>query len=257
VIQQLVRQRSVPRPLIRLILLIALCGTILPSPAAFAVQFADDTFDLTNYAPPLLYVNPAGPATVVPQQITTGGNPGPALQILCDFPLMSSPLETFIGFIRPSFSYDPALSGPIERLAISADKYTTVNVPAVPNTSLRPLILQNGKYYMSVISVFALENTYQTISNPDLGPADFNLFDFATGTIDAAQHPNFTAGNMQFGFTSRSGANFSTGVDIHADLRFDNLLIEVVPIPEPATISLIVLSTCGCIGLRRPPARAK
>ena len=252
-IQQPVRQNTIPHPRICLNLLIALCGGFIPAPAVLAVQFADDTFNLSDYATPLLYVNSAGPVTVVPQQIATGGNPGPALQTLYTFPELSAPLVTFIGLIRPSFFYDPAISGPIERIAVAAEKFTTVNTATTSTTSIRPMILQNGQYFMSIITVSTIDNTYLPLSNPNLGRTDFTLFDFTTGTFDATQHPDFTSGSMQFGFTSRlaiigTGTN---GFTIYADIRFDNLLIEVVPVPEPATISLVAISGCGWICLRR------
>jgi hypothetical protein len=250
-IQQPIRQNTIPHPRICLSLVIALCGAFIAAPAALAVQFADDTFNLSDYATPLLYVNSAGPATVVPQQIATGGNPGTALQTLYTFPPLSAPLETFIGFIRPSFSYDPAISGPIKRIAVAADKFTTVNISTTPTTSIRPMILQNGQYFMSIITVSASQNTYLTLSNQNLGRADFTLFDFTTGTFDAAQHPDFTSSSMQFGFTSRFAIIGANIFDIHADLRFDNLIVEVVPVPEPATIALVAISGCGWISLRR------
>lgn len=203
------------------------------------VTFTDTTFNLSDYAISYYKSDPGIQITV--QQSQNGGNPGQALEILYTLPPING--VSFVGLVRPSFSYDPSAQGAIQSIGFSIDKYVTetgCDTPSCqlnPNT-VRPTILQNGQYYMAVISIPAPAATWITFKGT-LHASDFGLFDFASGTSNTAINPSFTSGVMQLGFTSRD--LFQVTQTTQADVLFDNLAITVHATPATApTITAIV-----------------
>ena len=128
----------------------------------------------------------------------------PALQILYNLPIGTG--DSMVGFIQPSFTYDPTTLGPIDHIDSSASRYVNFLAPnfVVTANTWRPLILQGGSYYEAVIAITPpQQGVYQLGQGLNLHASDFGLFDFATGVLSPGINPNFSGGLMQFGFASR------------------------------------------------------
>lgn len=175
----------------------------------------------------------------------------PALQLLYDLPVGMG--ESMVGFIQPSFTYDPLTQGPVDHVDATASRYVQFLAPdfVLTSNTWRPLIRQEGNYYQAVIFITPpLQGVYQFGEGLGLHASDFGLFDFTTGILNPALNPDFSGGLMEFGFASRFNWNVTQPVTV--DVRYDPLVIEVesVPVPEPATMTLVGLGMAG-LALRR------
>jgi len=173
----------------------------------------------------------------------------PALQILYDLPVGSG--DSMIGFIQPSFTYDPSVDGPIDHVDATASRYIDFLSPGfvVTANTWRPLILQDGNYYQAVIPIVPpLEGVYQFGAGLNLQVSDFGLFDRTTGVYDPSLNPDFGGSLMAFGFASRF---FWTGTEpVTVDVRYDPLVIEIAQVPEPMTMSLLWFGLAGLAARR-------
>jgi hypothetical protein len=212
--------------------------------------FTDNTFDLANYSTtPSFTTSPSD--TIAFAQCPTCGNPGQALQIQMTLPTAFD-LAT-IGFVNNTFAYNPLSQGPITSIDASVDKDIITNLPLDPNpvftNTFRPLIKQDGKFYLAAISGpnFNGGTTgFNTISGSGLLATDFTQFGFSTGTFDTG-HPSFAGDPMLFGL----GQITSIAVDnVNFEADYDNLRLAIHT-PDSGTTFLFLLgSTVPLLGLR-------
>jgi hypothetical protein len=227
----------------RVVLLGLLVLSLGVVPSFADTLFFDGTFNLANYSFVAYKSDPA--ATITFQQITSGGNPGKALQININLPLLQSSFLTMQGFVNNTFVYNPSVQGKILGINASADKLFASNPFFNLNSSFfRPLIFQDGNYYLAAISLSTTQNIYNHGSANNLQALDFQLFNFLTGTFNPALHPNFSGDSMKFGLASRITAN--PGYAGLVTNNYDNLSLGVTATPEPASLLLV---GCGFLAL--------
>lgn len=218
-------------------------GLVAPFVSAQAgVVYSDGTFNPVDYNVQI-YKSNAG-ATVTTGQTLTGGNPGAAATVFTSTNGLG-PANIIVGFFRPNFTYDPVVSGAIQGIDVSLDRYAQPSVNEMPITvgalTLRTFVVQGLSIYQAVETLPAVTGAYTTLSATNLTAADFGLFDFTTGTLLSGINPNFAA-PIEFGFGIRIAPGTPpSGVET-ADLRADNWRVTVNArpntVPEPSTLVL-------------------
>jgi PEP-CTERM motif-containing protein len=214
-------------------------GLAEPFAAAQAgAMYSDATFNPGDYNVQIYRSVPG--ATVIPGQSLSLGNPGAAATVNYSTNGLG-PTDITVGFFRPTFTYNPSLSGVIQGIDVSLDRYFQPFFNGAPSAvgalSLRTFILQGGSVYQAVESFSPVTGAYTTLSAANLTASDFGLFDFTTGILLPGINPNFAA-PIEFGFGIRaSTGNVAPNVDT-GDLRADNWLVTVRSVPEPSTLAL-------------------
>ena len=153
------------------------------------------------------------------------------------------------GLVNNSFSYNPSNQGAINSIGASADKLFSSS-PQFNLTSnfFRPLIFQDGNYYLGAITLPTTQDQYLTGSASGLVATDFLLFDFNTGLF-GTQNPNFAGDLMQFGVANRVTISPFVPDITTSTQNYDNLSITVAT-PEPGTL-LLLGSSLVVVGWRK------
>jgi hypothetical protein len=149
-------------------------------------------------------------------------------------------------------SYDPGVSGAISFITAQYDRAITSNMPINVPFNFRLVIEQGGVDYATA-KILGFGDTgggvYHTLGPTNLVSNDFSQIDFATDTVTASSHPNFSAGSILFGI----GVSSTTagGQIITAD--YDNLDITINQTPLPAALPLFAtgIGGLGLLGWRR------
>jgi hypothetical protein len=200
-----------------------------------------------NLQPRQLYLG--GPfeslGTITAAQCATCGNPNFALQVKEMFgDTTSATGETALGFVNNTFTYDPSTSGPITSIDASVDKDATVTgIGGTLGNTFRPLIEQDGNYYLAAIVGASFSPTtspfttgFISFSGLGLVAPDFLQFDFTTGLFGTAS-PNFSGDPMKFGLAQITTlAGVSAGATLEQD--YDNLSLTSST-PEPSSVLLL------------------
>jgi hypothetical protein len=238
-------------------ILAALAGHL----TAGTITFSDGTFPPANYSTAFTYIQTAG-STIGWAQCASCGNPGSALQFSITEPTGGgSPgtIEVEDAVINSTFAYDPATEGDLVSLSASADKDFTVNIALGFNNTFRPLIEQDGNYYVGAISGSPLigpgTTGYNTLSATGLTAGNFLEVNPVTGAIGGA-NPNFDGDTMEFGVLQLLAA---TGIDgTTATTDYDNLsIVLTTQTPEPASLWTVLgglLALGGIVWRRRAQA---
>jgi hypothetical protein len=219
------------------------------------VVFSDSTFNLLNYSESPQFSS--GTISTF-QQCANCGNPGTALQINNSFATGTGAFA--LAFINNGFTYIPTTQGAILSISASVDKNEGINFAATGlGNTFRPTIEQDGNFYLAAIPGPTLTTGatggatgYNTISQSGLTAANFQKYDFTTGSFVAGT-PNFAGDPIFLGLTqitTLSGA--PAGATFFAD--YDNLVLRVATaVPEPSALVLLgtLVSFLGAIGMAR------
>ncbi|MBL8227362.1 MAG: PEP-CTERM sorting domain-containing protein [Bryobacterales bacterium] len=176
---------------------------------------------------------------------TAIGNPANGLRLAVRVPI-GAHTSTY-ALMRGAFAYDPAALGAITGISASVDVRVDVLLGSLFFSGWDLWIQQGGNLYFHDIGAAAAEGVFQSFPVNGLQAADFTLFDFSTGSVNAAAHPNFTQ-PMIFGFGSRDSYNVPDPVVERIDIYFDNLSITVSSVPEPSTFGLAGLALVALAG---------
>jgi len=244
--------------------------------AAANVTFSDSTFNLSDYSVSK-YQKGDTTADITVSQISTGGNPGSALQIETHVPIAyGQSISTAQYLINPTFRYDPSVQGAITAIDASIDVSGQVLVNGSPspytpiggsNGGGLVLISQAGNIYTNLIGVVGPPvvgtGDYSTIHATDLKATDFGLVtDLAMFTVDKTQNPSFSSGIIELGvpgYLSYSNPFGFVIPEISATAKYDNLNFTVTSVPEPETYAMLLagLGLVGLIARRKNQLKAK
>ena len=157
---------------------------VLTAHAATVAIFTDNTFNLANYSES---IGTTGGATVSFAQCPNCGNPGQALQILVTFATTAD--AAGVGFVNNTFAYNPSPI-PVTSINFSVDKNLSSNIPFDPSTTIgtafRPLIEQDGLFYIAAVSGPIYDNLRLLINNgPATVPECGNTAELLLGSVAA------------------------------------------------------------------------
>jgi hypothetical protein len=214
---------------------------VASAPAFADILFTDSTFANSNYT----QVGPfQSGATITGSQCTSCGNPGFALQVVENFSVTGG--SAALGFVNNTFSYNPSTQGAIVSIDVaSVSKDATISNAGTgtAGNTFRPLIEQDGNYYLAAIAGanFPYSGTttttgFVTLSQSGLVAADFLQYNFSTGASGTAT-PNFAGDAMLFGLAQIS-SGFPSGASVEQD--YDNLSLSISNTPEPSSVCLLV-----------------
>ena len=176
-------------------------------------------------------------------QCTSCGNPGLALPILAN--TASGSGSAALGFINTTCSYNPSARA-IASISASVDKdLSTSEAVTGFGNSFHPTIEQDGAFYVASIPGPTLNGTttgYNTLAQSGLTAADFQQYDFSTGSFVAGV-PNFAGDPMLFGLSQLFTLDTVPGFVAEAD--HDNLVISVNTVPELSTWTMMLLGFAG------------
>ena len=201
----------------------ALLATSSFLPASAGIVFSDNTFDLSNYT---IDTYQTGGASISTSQTLTKGNPGAALQSVINEPFLLNLFYTTQIVLNNSFIYDPSTQGAIQSIDASGDSFVYLQNAALTDRFGIAIILQNGKYYASMIISPPINGVWQTYSLSGLVASDFDLVvDPLRQITDPTSHPNFSSGVIKFGIAIVTYS--ATDMLPTWDLRVDNITITV------------------------------
>jgi PEP-CTERM motif len=232
----------------------------LGSAPAFAdTVFADGTFNSADYTSTALFTSDSS-VSLTAGQCASCGNPGNGLQLVgaSNGTVAASGVGTAeILFVNTTFSYDPSTQGAINSISASVDKDLTSSYAgsssSVIGNTFRPLIEQDGIYYLAAISgpgiSSGMTTGYNTIAQSGLVAADFVEFDPATDTF-LTGIPNFDGDTMLFGLGQVFGLPEAPGSPSSLTADYDNLNLAISA-PEPSTLLLAALGLLGLFVVSR------
>lgn len=218
------------------------------APAFADVIFTDTTFNLANYTASPSFASIPGD-TIVAAQCAACGLPGSAVQFTASF--NTAPVATVfvaMGLANTTFSYNPLTQGAIASIDASVSKNIFTDFAGTGfGNSFRPLILQNGIYYLALVPGPTFNGPggpgYLAFSATNLHQTDFVSFDFTTGLFGVA-NPDFAGNPLLLGVAQISSVGANTPVPAHIVTQYDNLVYGV-RVPEPGAIGIFGLALLG------------
>jgi hypothetical protein len=225
--------------------------------AATAKNFSDTEFDLANYT---ISTFQTGGAVIDIAQNALAGNPGATLIVATATPATGG--TTFYSreyFLGRSFTYDPASEGAIGSVSWSLDVSFQALSAGFNLVSLGAgiVVSQAGNLYVSGAALPLRQGVFQTAQAGGLAASAFDLVtNLTTGATNAALHPNFAAGAMQFG--TLAGLYISPGSPAHRALvKADNLSISISPVPEPSQYAMFAIGVALLLNIKRRAANGQ
>jgi hypothetical protein len=213
---------------------------------ADGVTFSDSTFNLSNYTSPIIFNSlPGNPAITVSQNPTAGSGGGDALQFNYTYPSPNLGSTTLTALINNGWNYTPSSQGAVGGINFSLDKKVVMDF-TIGSITGPAIIEQGGNFYIDFISGLPIGGVYQTITGTDLQASDFGLYDFSTGTFNAAINPNFSATGAEifFGVANRQNSGIVLGPAM-TNVFFDNVSWNIVSAPEPGEWMLLAAGLFG------------
>jgi hypothetical protein len=230
-------------------------GLVFLSAFIPATASADIIYSDGNFTSPTYVLSPefASGTTATGTVCTSCGNPGRAAFITIDAPTGNGSYAR--GAYNTLFTYNPGVSGALGSVSASVDKnegltYASQDTFTGFGNTFRPLIFQNGVYYLAAIAGPTLNTGpgggstgYNTISGT-LTASDFTSYDFTTGSFGSA-HPDFDGPIMDFGLAQL--ATITTNVPRSEFFaQYDNLSFDLTTaVPEPSTWAMLLLGFAG------------
>lgn len=115
------------------------------------------------------------------QRITSGGNPGDALQINLSF--QGGTYDDWQGLIHNGWSYVSGTQGALTSITLGEDKFIHVDGDFdLQGSNIRALILQGGNYYVDLVPVDPPLGMWVSGART-LGASDFGLLNFSDGSM--------------------------------------------------------------------------
>jgi MYXO-CTERM domain-containing protein len=163
-----------------------------------------------------------------------------------------------VAYINRSFTYDPALHGPLASLDFAFDyQFLSLTNFSSPVAFFRPVIRQSGVVYSVASSDVGVLSSDVTFT-----PAQF-AFSSASNWVDAnlsGMMPDFSANGslIEFGYRFTLGirCNASSCLDASAQTTLDNFSVTARPelvasVPEPSAPLLLAPAVLALAFLRR------
>ena len=224
----------------------------LHSVSAFAATvFSDGTFSGLDWS---ATTGADVGISVSTSQVLSGGNPGAASETSFNYIPGSGLLRAYSIATNSTWTYDPTAQGTLETVSFSADRMINGYVP-VSAYNVVSVVEQNGKEYeYRPANVPLTPGNYFNVTAPSLTAGDYVLvLDNLSDTVDATQHPDFTAGVMTFGFRARFSFDTTLATQGTTNYFTDNVSYTLQAVPLPAAMWLMVggLGVIGVAGRRR------
>lgn len=217
--------------------LIALSVVLVPLYALAGVSRFDDTFDDADWEH--FAITSQNGASFTTNQSPAGGNPGSYQMGTHGLPA-TTPNFVNVGHVFIGGpTYDPAIEGAIASIEFSYDFIVSEITNAGPDVGHGLLLRQDGAFYGIQSPVANFGEGWRGVSNSGLTAADFNRMGSSSTGI-----PDFTSagGPIEFGYFTFNGAPAS-GVGASQKIwGIDNYSATVEPVPEPSTISLLLVA---------------
>jgi hypothetical protein len=196
---------------------VGLTGLLLTGSGMAATVFSDGTFDLSNYT---VTNYQTGGGTINTAQMTSGGNPGDALETIINGPASTSYQATSFA-INNAFAYDPTVSGAIASLSFSADRELNFNGTPLSVAGISSIIEQAGDFYRFVAPITTTQGVYQTGSKAGVLATDYNLItNPTTGAVDTWRAPGSWGCAIQGDSLLAGGGDPDTSVrTVHVNRR--------------------------------------
>jgi hypothetical protein len=174
-----------------------------------------------------------------------GKRGGDALQFNYTYPSPNLGSTTLTALINNGWNYTPSSQGAVGGINFSLDKKVVTDF-TIGSITGPAIIEQGGNFYIDFISGLPIGGVYQTITGTDLQASDFGLYDFSTGTFNAAINPNFSATGAEifFGVANRQNSGIVLGPAM-TNVFFDNVSWNIVSAPEPGEWMLLAAGLFG------------
>ena len=167
---------------------------------------------------------PPGPgtSTATVERVATGGNPGAYLGVTLT---IAGGDTIWGGAIKTDYTYDPAVSGAIGSVSVSAD----VQMPSLGASAWQLVVQQNGRRYFSIPFGTFSGSSWSTVSAANLTATNFDTNPWAgtSGILPDGNQPDFGAAGapLQFGFLIGNAFRFAgTATALHG---LDNFTVTI------------------------------
>ena len=210
--------------------------------SAAPITFSASDFGDSLWSTLVIYQHGAG-GTAYGWHVHSGGHIGGYRR--CRITLNAGDGPTAVwGFHRClPFGYDPETQGDI--VSIDYYEYALAIKPPSGGHNTGPGVRQDGVVYRAA-GLFAYESSWTRKSMTGLRASDFT----PVGGPSSA-HPDFssTGSPLEVGFVTGYSTPSTQHSSYSVDIGIDNWTFIIYPIPEPATLALLVLG--GCLALLR------
>lgn len=174
--------------------------------------------------------------------VVSGGNPGSYLQVLHTLEVMENAPNGAVSLQSilddQNFTYTPSISGAIQSLSFSIDIRTSD-----PFSSVGFVVNDQEGGQLAGFTSFDTDGNWQTVTFEGLLQSDFDSRDFS-GSLP-----------LSFGFSLLSNGYLMDDGNGNYESQFhtadvDNFRVTAILVPEPSSLALFGLMTCGLMFCR-------